>query len=418
MSGVFFYEVMFSGGKTTRGLVLTPYERREAASAWIEKQTDGIVVNLYSLPAGVAQVYRWGRSVTRATPGSKDVAGMMRDVAVMVSSGIPLLEAFRTLAEDDSPEANKAVTALSRLMLEDLSAGATVTEAFARQSAIFPESVRSLVAIGDASGTMGQMLQEAADHLDRVIGMKADAKQAMIYPAFSFLAIFGAAAFWIVYVMPSMVDLFKQMNAKLPPLTVAVLAAAEWLNGHWIIVVSLMVSSLVALIWCWRSSRAFRRMGYTAMHKLPISRVLVTSSGLAFLAEYLAILTRSGLDVVSSLRILERSTPDIYYEERLTAVRLFVERGDRVSSAMRLIGGFPNLMVRMIAVGEDSGTLDNQLSYLAAEYGKRLKQTVAVIAEIIKPVVVVVAGGVFLVLIMALLLPVYDLVRQAMARPR
>jgi len=149
----------------------------------------------------------------------------------------------------------------------------------------------------------------------------------------------------------------------------------------------------------------------------PISRVLVTSSGLAFLAEYLAILTRSGLDVVSSLRILERSTSDIYYEDRLMAVRLYVERGDRISAAMRLIGGFPNLMVRMIAVGEDSGTLDRQLSYLAAEYGKRLKQTVAIIAEIIKPLVVVVAGGVFLVLIMALLLPVYDLVRQSMARP-
>ncbi len=417
MSGVFYYEVMFSGGKTTKGIVVTPYERREAASAWIEKRTDGMVVHLQSVPAGLAQIYRWGRSITRATPGAKDVAGMMRDVAVMVSSGIPLLEAFRTLAEDDSPEANKAVTGLSRLMLEDLSAGATVTEAFARQTEIFPESVRSLVAIGDASGTMGQMLQEAADHLDRVINMKADAKQAMIYPAFSFLAIFGAAAFWIVYVMPSMVDLFKQMNAKLPPLTVAVLAGAEWLNNHWVLVVGLIFSFLFALIWFWKASRAFRRLGYTVLHKLPISRVLVTSSGLAFLAEYLAILTRSGLDVVSSLRILENSTPDIYYEERLTAVRLFVERGDRVSSAMRLIGGFPNLMVRMIAVGEDSGTLDNQLSYLAAEYGKRLKQTVAIIAEIIKPLVVVIAGGVFLVLIMALLLPVYDLVRQAMARP-
>ncbi|WP_439590399.1 type II secretion system F family protein [Hydrogenophaga sp.] len=417
MSGVFYYEVMFSGGNTSRGVMVTPYERVEAASVWIEKRTDGIVVSLRRVPAGLSQVYRWGRSITRATPGPKDVAGMMRDVAVMVSSGIPMLEAVRTLAEDDSAEANKAITSLSRLMMEDLGAGASVTEAFARQSEIFPESVRSLVAIGDASGTMAQMLQEAADHLDRVINMKADAKQAMIYPAFSFLAIFGAAAFWIVYVMPSMVDLFKQMNAKLPPLTVAVLAGAEWLNKHWILVVGLMVSTLVALVWFWKASRSFRRIGYIVLHKLPISRVLVTSSGLAFLAEYLAILTRSGLDVVSSLRILERSTPDIYYEERLTAIRLFVERGDRISSAMRLIGGFPNLMVRMIAVGEDSGTLDNQLSYLAAEYGKRLKQTVAVIAEIIKPLVVVIAGGVFLVLIIALLLPVYDLVRQAMARP-
>lgn len=417
MSGLFYYEVMYSGGKTTRGVMVTPYEGVDAASAWIEKRTDGLVVSLHSVPAGLAQIYRWGLALTKSTPSPKDVASMMRDVAVMVGSGIPILEAFRTLAEDDSLEANKAIIHLSRLILQDLGAGATVTEAFARQSEVFPESVRSLVGIGDASGTMAQALQESADHLDRVINMKADAKQALIYPAFSFLAIFGAAAFWIVYVMPGLVDMFKQFNAKLPPLTVAVLAGAEWLNEYWLFVVVSMVSAGLALVWFWKSSRPFRRLGYIVLHKLPISRILVTSSGLAFLAEYLAILTRSGVDVVSSLRILERSTPDIYYEERLTAIRLFVERGDRISSAMRLIGGFPNLMVRMIAVGEDSGTLDNQLSYLAEEYGKRLKRTVAIIAEIIKPLVVVIAGGVFLVLIIALLLPVYDLVRQAMARP-
>ena len=417
MSGVFFYEVMFPGGRTTKGVVITPYERDAAASAWIEKRTNGTLVYLRRMPAGLAQVYRWGRMVSRLSPSAKDVAGLMRDLAVMVNSGIPLLEAFRVVAEDDSAEADKAITQLSRLMLDDLGAGASVSETFARQSDVFPESVRSLVTIGEASGIMAQMLQEAADHMDRVLNMTADAKQAMIYPAFSFLAIFGAAAFWIVYVMPGMVDLFKQMNATLPPITVAVLAGAEWLNGHWVLVVGTVVTTLVALVWLWKSSRSFRRWGYIALHRLPISRILVTSSGLAFLSEYLAILTRSGLDVVSSLRILERSTPDIYYEERLIAIRLFVERGDRISSAMRLIGGFPNLMVRMIAVGEDAGSLDSQLSYLAAEYGKRLKRTVETIAEIIKPLVVVIAGGVFLVLIIALLLPVYDLVRQAMARP-
>ncbi|WP_439520944.1 type II secretion system F family protein [Hydrogenophaga sp.] len=417
MSGVFFYVVMFPGGRTTKGVVITPYESVDAASTWIEKRTNGTLVYLRRMNSGLAQVYRWGRAVTHLSPSSKDVAGLMRDLAVMVNSGIPLLEALRVIAEDDSTEADKAITHLSRLMLDDMGAGASVSETFGRQSDVFPESVRSLVSIGEASGNMAQMLQEAADHMDRVLNMKANAKQAMIYPAFSFLAIFGAAAFWIVYVMPGMVDLFKQMNAKLPPITVAVLAGAEWINDHWALVVGAMVTFLVTLIWSWKSSRTFRRLGYIVLHKLPISRVLVTSSGLAFLSEYLAILTRSGLDVVSSLHILERSTPDIYYEERLTAIRLFVERGDRISSAMRLIGGFPNLMVRMIAVGEDAGSLDSQLSYLAAEYGKRLKRTVETIAEIIKPLVVVIAGGVFLVLIIALLLPVYDLVRQAMARP-
>ncbi len=417
MSGVFYYEVIFPGGRTARALVVTPYERDEAASAWIERQTNGMVVGLWRVPPALAQAYRWGQRLVHATPGAKDVAGLMRDLAVMVGSGIPLQEAFRAIAEDDSAEANKGLTRMARLMLDDLGAGASVTEVFARQSEAFPESVRSLVAIGDASGTLAEVLQEAADHLDRVNNMKADAKQAMIYPAFSFLAIFGAAAFWIGYVMPSMVDLFKQMNATLPPLTVAVLAGAEWLNAHWALVLGGVLGTLLVLVWSWKSSRWFRRLGYNALHRLPVSRVLVTSSGLAFLSEYMAILMRSGLDVVSSLTILENSTADIYYEERIAAMRLYVERGDRISSAMRLIGGFPNLMVRMITVGEDAGSLDRQLSYLAAEYGKRLKQTVATIAEIIKPLVVVVAGGMFLVLLIALLLPVYDLVRQAMARP-
>jgi type II secretory pathway component PulF len=417
MSGVYYYKILFVGGRARRGIIVTPYSQAHAAAAWIERRLDGVVVDLRRTPDFLVHFVRWSRRITGSTPSPKDLASMMRDIAVMSGSGMPLLEAFRTLADSSPSEASRAIIALSREMLEDLEAGASITEVFERQSDTFPETVRGLVAIGDASGTISPMLQECAEHLNRIIAMKSDVTQAMIYPAFSFAAIFGAAAFWIAVVMPNMIDLFKQMNAKLPPLTVTVLKGAEWLNKNWGYVAIAAAAALGVIIWLWRNDLWFRRQGYRLLHKLPVSRRLLSASGLAFLCEYLAILTRSGLDIVSSLKILEKSTSNLYYKDRIGAIRLYVERGDRISAAMRMVGGFPILMTRMIGVGESSGTMDRQLAYLASEYSLRLRQTVAIIGEIIKPLVVIVAGGVFLVLISALLLPVYDLVRQAMARP-
>jgi general secretion pathway protein F/type IV pilus assembly protein PilC len=148
---------------------------------------------------------------------------------------------------------------------------------------------------------------------------------------------------------------------------------------------------------------------------LPISRVLLTSSGLAFLSEYLSILVQAGIGIVDSLTIMEQTIKDTYYRDRLVAMRQYVQRGDRVSVAMRQVGGFPAMMTRMISVGEETGTLDRQLSHLAEEYRARLTRVIGMLAEIMQPLVIVLAGGLFIVMIMALLLPVYDLVRQAMS---
>ncbi|KDB96041.1 type II secretion system F family protein, partial [Bordetella bronchiseptica] len=106
---------------------------------------------------------------------------------------------------------------------------------------------------------------------------------------------------------------------------------------------------------------------------------------------------------------------DDYYRDRIVAIRQIMERGEGISTAMRHVGGFPPIMMRMIAVGEETGTLDRQLSYLAKEYGTRLARVIAMLSEVIKPLVILIAGAMFTLLIVALLLPVYDLVRQSMA---
>ncbi len=158
---------------------------------------------------------------------------------------------------------------------------------------------------------------------------------------------------------------------------------------------------------------AVRLALHETLHRLPIARVLMTSSGMAHITEHLAILVRAGLDFVTCLNVLARATRDQHYQRRLISVRESVERGDGIAVSMRRVGGFPAMAVRMIAVGEESGSLDVQLTHLASEYRKRLEVLVKSLAEIIKPAVILVAGALFLFLIVALLLPVYDLVRQS-----
>lgn len=418
MSNLYYYEVLLPTGRSRVGLASIPVEKDASARLWLEKLFDGIVVRLHRLPAWLASVVQTARRIFHGSITSRELAGMLRDIAVMTSAGISVVDAIQSITEEKGVDSSKRVIRVCRQLLEDLAAGSSISAAFARQPEVFPDTVRSLAVIGDETGTMNLMLMEAADHIDRIIVMKADVKQAMIYPAFSFLAIFGAGGFWIAYVMPKLMGLFRQMNATLPPVTLHVLAASAWLGAHGLWLLLAMSGLLAAAVLAWKRSLQVRRVVCAGLHRIPVIRTILISSGLAFFAEYLAILTRSGLDVISSFKILDRSLRDLYYKDRVVAIRQFVERGDRISSAMRQVGGFPSMMVRMIAVGEDSGTLDRQLGYLSGEYSARLKRTVDTLAEVIKPLVVVVAGGVFLLLIVALLLPVYDLVRQAMAGPR
>ena len=414
---VYYYRLLLSSGRVRSGVTQLAVEHDASARMWLEKNFDAVVLSLYRLPGWLAETQRSISHLVKPSIRPVELAGMLRDLAVMTSSGIPVLEALRAVANEVGGRASNPAR-LARRLLEELDAGASLSDAFSRFPDAFPETVRNLVMIGDETGTMDRMLGEAADHIERISKMTADTRQALIYPAFVFSAIFAAGGFWIYYVIPNLADLFKQMNAKLPPLTVAVMAGSEWLIGHiaWILV-GLVVAAFVFWV-TWRYSRPFRRAIHYTLHKLPIARTIMYSSGLAFFTEYMSLLIRAGVDMVSSLQVMERAMRDEYYRDRIIAIRQVLERGDRVSSAMRQVGGFPSMMVRMIGVGEETGTLDSQFARLSAEYSLRLQRLITNLSEVIKPVVVLLAGGMFVFLIVALLLPVYDLVRQAITGPK
>ncbi len=409
----FFYRVLLPHGEVKRGFMRLLVERDHSVRLRLEQQTEGTVLTLVRLPAWLswlAGLGRWLRAPVRA----EDLAGFLRDMGIMLDAGVPMMEALQTLVEDAS--GNGSVADIARRVRADMAAGMRVPQSFARHPDVFPETVRNLAEIGDESGALPRMLLESAAHVERLIDIRRDIRTAMIYPALVFASILGVGFFWLYYVVPNLAQLFKQMGAKLPALTVWLIETSDVLVQYLGMVVLSLVLLVVLLAWMYRSVTGFRQLCHEVAHRLPILRTLSTASGMAFISEHLSLLVRAGLDFMMSLDVLSRATTNQYYRARLQKVRDGVARGEGIGAAMRRVGGFPAMAVRMIAVGEESGSLDKQLDRLAVEYRKRLDVVVKSLGEIIKPALIIVAGGLFIFLIVALLLPIYDLVRQSVSQ--
>jgi type II secretory pathway component PulF len=416
MSKLYFYQLLEPSGRVKIGLEKIPVEKKSSARDWLEKKYEhAIVVRLEVLPSWIAGFGNSALKTFKGTVKQSDLVGLIRDLAIMTISGIPIVDAVQSRIEDGVDDSNPQVIALCKQLYDDLTSGSPLSFAVAKYPDIFPATAISLIKIGEESGNLSEMLLEASTHMERLIALRADAKQALIYPAVSLLAVIGAGIFWMIYVMPNLIQLFKQLNAKLPPFTVKVLAAAEWLDAYGKFLLVFIIVFIISAIVIWRTRPGLRRAVYIAMHHLPVIKNFLVASGIAFFAEYFGILIKSGVDILTSLKILEDAQPDVYYSERIQKIHKHVATGMQVSVAMRQIGGFPSMLVRMIAIGENSGNLDKQLAHVSKEYGVRLKRLVDTLSEIIKPVMILMVGSVFLVIIVALMLPVYDLIAQSSA---
>ncbi|QOC22173.1 type II secretion system F family protein [Wenzhouxiangella sp. AB-CW3] len=412
----YYYRILKPDGGVRTGFYRLAVERDFSARVRLEREQDAVVLSLWRLPQVFTGIHAFVRGLFQSDIRPEELAGFLRDLGVMLRAGIPALDALSTLIGEGDTAGSRRVARVASSMLEDLDAGVSVSEAFERRPDVFPETVRNLIRIGDQSGNLDRMLLESASHVERMINVRRDVRTALIYPVVVFASIFAVALFWIYYVLPAMQDLFLQLNAELPALTVTVMNLAGASGDHVWTSLIVVVMTVLGLYWLFRHHEPSRYVLHRTLHRLPVSRVIVTSAGMAQLTEHLGILVRGGLDMVSSLDVLGRSTSDLYYRRRLQEVRESVMRGESVARSMRVAGGFPAMAVRMIGVGEESGSLDEQLTHLADEYRRRLEVVVRSLAEIIKPAVILVAGALFIFLVIALLIPVYDLIQQSVTQ--
>lgn len=405
----FYYQSLLPTGQLKTGVVKLAFINPESAQFYLEQRWKSVIVKLVMLPGWYNALYDGLKLVGQKPMKREELADFFRNLAVMQRSGVPVFEAVEELTSDDSSKPSRQ---LAEDILESLRSGSSLTESLERHADLIPETVRYLTRIGESSGTLDRTLMDASDHLKRVGKIVQDAKRAMIYPAFVFLSIIGAAVFWITYVIPSISDLFRQMQVELPPLTQWLLEVSDNVSGHLILFISSIFILIYGSIMLVKHNQRVRYRVHQLALFMPISRVLVRSSSLAFITEYLSLLVASGINVVDSLEVLSQASRNEVYRESINTIRQGVIRGNSLSSEMRQSKRFPGFVIRLISVGEQTGSLDTQLRYLADEYRSRFDHVVASISEIIKPAVMALAGGLFILMIVALFLPVYELISQ------
>lgn len=402
------YKLIEPTGQLSSGIIKLPYQDIMSAITHLER--DGSITILVRHLGPVATflfklfALRLRRKVKRPV-----MAEMLSNIAVMLRSGLTLVTALKEAS--DSAEVPEVQGDINDLILS-IQGGVSFSDAAGNYPHIFPSTVLQLIRMGEETGQLDRMLKDAAEHLKRVHQIISDTKQALLYPAIVFLVMGGGLVFWFYYVVPKIVTLFTEMDVVLPPITLLLIAVSDFVRHH-LAEVILSLGAACLLIHAGRNNnRRFRHLTDTLVLKLPLARTLVSASNLAFITEYFSMLLNAGIDILQAFQIIIDSVGNEFYKEKLTAVRKGISNGDGIADCFKAADFFPSFVVRMIGVGEMSGSLTQQLDYVAREYRQRLNSLVATLGKLIEPLVLIVAGVFFAVIIIALLLPIYDLISR------
>ncbi|MBK1725819.1 type II secretion system F family protein [Halorhodospira neutriphila] len=356
-----------------------------------------------ALPDGFA---RLGEALRRK-PRTADVAEFCNNLAIYIGGGVDFQSALNDMADATrSGPMRRQLREVKRLLY----AGYPFSEAL-RQTGAFPEIVVNMAAIGEESGTIDRTLADAGAHLDRMLAIRNAVFRALLYPMFALFVFFAALLFWLAFVIPQLEQVFRQMNVALPPITRNVLAISGWFQEHWLGVlvgVLLIPVALKGLRWL----KGPGRLIDAGLWRMPIVGRLVRGSQWAFYFQYLGVMYASGVVITRALEAVRESTTNKDFRRRLAPIEEQLRTGEPLETAFARTRAFEPLGVRMIGLGEQTGSLDGQLRKLAEIYYRRVQNLVEVVSKLFEPIIVLVVGLFFVIFVVAVVGPIYQMVRD------
>ncbi len=412
MARLFKYTAFEPTGKKIKGII--EGEDMETVSSSLAHS--GIAVFEIKPANPVNPVFsKAGRLYTDLTAKSverKELIEFANNLAVLLRAGIPLSLALRDMSDaTDSAILKKAIGRISW----DIEMGSALWGAFSKQK-VFPDIFPKLIKIGEEAGELDKTLEHIANHLDKIDELVRTIKNALLYPSFIVFMSIVALSFWLLYVLPQLTGFFREMGVTLPIITRALIWSADFARGSWplflVIFAILFVLYKLAVL-----EPRLKYMRDALKLKLPLTKHIVYNSQLAFTVEYLRIMIGAGLTIDKSLSITAGTIDNEVFKRALSMVNEEITHGSTIYDAFknRTFGVrplFPGMFYRMLKVGEESGNLDDQLSFLSDHYSKILKDVSLKISKIIEPIMLIIVGGVFAFIFIGLFIPIYDLVSE------
>ena len=414
------YAAKDSRGKTVEGTIQAN-DRTEAVSQLREKDLIVLRVDEQSKRFGRkqgegAKKKRGGsssglsRSLFKAKPTASktELTIFTRQLSTMISAGISLLESLEVLRDQAETPGMKACL---EVLTSELRGGADLSTSMSKCPKVFNNLYVSMVRAGEASGQMDVILVRLAEYVEASEDLKREIKSAMTYPIISLVLVLGITAFLMIGVVPGFKEVFEGLGAELPGLTLAVLAISDWLVAKWYFAVAGIVAVLASYKFAKKTPQGELFFDHVAL-RLPVFGNLTRKVALARFSRTFATLIRSGVPILGTLDIVSATAGNRVVSDAVSASRESVRNGNMLSEPLSRTKVFPPMVVKMIAIGERSGALEQLLEKIAEFYDAQVKATIKSLTSLIEPILICFMGAIVGTVILAVFLPILNIIGE------
>jgi len=390
----FLWEGTDKAGKKVKGKLLSANESGVRA----ELRRKGIVARKVRKQSMLL------RQRGKVTPA--DIAIFSRQLATMLAAGIPLVQAFDIIGNGhDNPAMQKLVLAVKA----DVEGGTNLADALARHPLYFDDLFVNLVTAGEQAGALESLLDEIATYKEKTEAIKKKIKKAMFYPAAVLVVAVIVTTILLIFVIPEFESLFQGFGADLPAFTQMVIDLSLFVRTQGIWLAMVIGGSFAAYIYAYKRSRRIRMLQDRLMLKLPILGPILEKSAIARFARTLSTMFAAGVPLVEGLESVAGATGNIVYEEATLRIRDEVSTGSRLQQCMENTDLFPNMVIQMIAVGEESGALDEMSAKVADFYEEDVDNAVDSMSSLLEPLIMSILGVLVGGLVVAMYLPIFKM---------
>jgi type IV pilus assembly protein PilC len=381
-------------GKKVKGKVVSTSE----AAVRSELRRQGVV------PTRVRKQSMLFRKQGKVTPA--DIAIFSRQLATMMTAGIPLVQSFDIVgAGHENPAMQKLILAIKA----DVEGGTTLADALAKHPLHFDDLFVSLVAAGEQAGALETLLDKIATYKEKTEAIKKKIKKALFYPAAVVVVAIVVTVILMIYVIPEFESLFQGFGADLPAFTRFVIDISKFVQSTGWLLLAGVVAGVWGFLYMKKRNRGVQHFVDRAMLKLPIIGAILHKSAIARYARTLSTTFAAGVPLVEALGSVAGATGNIVYEGAVMRMRDEVATGQRLQRAMENTDLFPNMVNQMIAVGEESGSLDAMSSKVADFYEEEVDNAVDSMSSLLEPLIMAVLGVLVGGLVIAMYLPIFKM---------
>lgn len=336
-----------------------------------------------------------------------DIVNFTRQLSTMVTAGLSLTEALHILHQQGKP----ALIALIEDIMRQVEGGATFAKALESHPKQFPRIYVQLVKAGETAGVLDEMLARLADNLEKSKEFKGKTQGALIYPGIVISALFVVAMIMMVFVIPQLTEMYDDFGAELPFVTQLLIDASDLFVGYWWVLLAFVLIGGAAFR-TWVKTKPGQRAMSAFVLKIPLYGKLKQKIIMTEFARTLSLLLTAGISLLQALEVASDAISSLLYREELDAVRKKIEKGVPLGLSMNNTDLFPQILIQMISVGEETGKLDEVLMKLAVYFQSESEQAVKNLTTAMEPMIMIVLGLGVGVMVIAIIMPIYDLTSQ------